>query len=330
MDNIIKIDKKDKRILEDLNWDARITNSQLAKNINLSKKGVEYRIKRLERLGIIQSYYPFINFMKLGYNYCRLFLKLQYLNETVKKEITLFIKSNKDFNWSIWAIGSYDLVIGMWTKSLKDFKKNVNKFILKFDKHIKNRKYSLGIQLDQFSYNFLVNENQKKCISMSEEQFPKKIDKIDFNILSILTSNAKISNINLAKKINLNPSTVKQRINRLINEEILLKTRADLNISKIGYLHYKLLLDLRQNKDSDLKKIKNFLLKKPNLIYFVDEIGISDFDLELLLESDYDLLELIKELQENFSNLIKDYQYFLFTNTIKINFMPADLENQFK
>lgn len=326
----IKIDKKDRQILFELNWDARISNSKLAKKVGLSKKGIEYRIKRLERLGVIEGYYPFINFMKLGFYYCRTFIKLQYLNESIKKEMEEFIKLNENYNWSIWALGEYDLVIGAWSKNLGDFKKNINDFIIRFDKFVKSKKFSFGIQLDQFSYNFLIEDQPREQIVMRETSLPIKIDKNDFLILKELMKNTKIQTLGLSNRMRLSPVTIKRKFKALQEQEILLAERASLNPDKIDQMHFKLLLYLNQNNDKDLKKIKQFLLSKPNLIYFVDEIGICDLDLEALFPSTNDFLNLIKELQENFSDLIKGYEYFIFRDTIKINFIPASLEKSFE
>ena len=164
---------------------------------------------------------------------------------------------------------------------------------------------------------------------MKETSQPIKIDKKDFLILKELTKNTKISSLELSKRIHLNQVTIKRKLKLLREQEILIIERAALNNSKLNQIHFKLLLYLNQKNDEDLKKIKQFLSTKPNLIYSVDEIGICDLDLELLFSSTNDLLNLIKEIQENFSDLIKGYEYFIFTDTIKINFIPAILENSF-
>jgi len=321
----IKIDKKDKKIIRELNWNARTTNSRLAKKIQLSKKGVEYRIKRLENSGVIEGYYPFINFMKLGYKYCRVFLKLQYLNDSIKKEMEKFIIPNKDYNWSLWAAGEYDLVIGGWCKTLGEFKKRISKFVVKFDKNIKFTKFSFGIELNQFPYDFLSEEQHKQKLVMKEDLESIKADKTDFLILKELTTNARVPFLDISRKLNLSPMTIKKRIEKLQKNEILLGCHASINEEIIGYTHFKLLLFLSKKNEKEIKKIEDFLSSKKNVIYFVDEIGICDLDFEMLSSSTADFLSLIKDLQENFSDSIKDYEYFIFTKTIKINFMPKDI-----
>ena len=56
------MDKKDKLILKELDKDARQSNAEIGKKINLSKDVVNYRIKRLEENEIIQNYYSIIDY----------------------------------------------------------------------------------------------------------------------------------------------------------------------------------------------------------------------------------------------------------------------------
>jgi len=50
---MVKLDKKDKRILTMLDENARYSNSQIARKVGLSKPAVEYRLKRFEKNNII-------------------------------------------------------------------------------------------------------------------------------------------------------------------------------------------------------------------------------------------------------------------------------------
>jgi len=70
----IKLDIKDKKILYELDMDARQSISSIAKRVGLSKEVVNYRIRRMEKEGLIDGYYAIIEYSKLGYMYCRLIM----------------------------------------------------------------------------------------------------------------------------------------------------------------------------------------------------------------------------------------------------------------
>jgi DNA-binding Lrp family transcriptional regulator len=66
MKNSIKLDHIDKKILEILQKDGKITNAQLSKEIGLSPAPTLERVKKLESNGIIKSYHAVIDKEKLG------------------------------------------------------------------------------------------------------------------------------------------------------------------------------------------------------------------------------------------------------------------------
>jgi Lrp/AsnC family leucine-responsive transcriptional regulator len=66
MKNSIKLDHIDKKILEILQKDGKITNAQLSKEIGLSPAPTLERVKKLESNGIIKSYHAVLDKEKLG------------------------------------------------------------------------------------------------------------------------------------------------------------------------------------------------------------------------------------------------------------------------
>ncbi len=67
MDKIKSLDRIDMTILKTLQADGRITNVELAKQVNLSASPCLDRVKRLEKEGYIKRYGAFLNASKLNY-----------------------------------------------------------------------------------------------------------------------------------------------------------------------------------------------------------------------------------------------------------------------
>ncbi|MBO9701654.1 MAG: Lrp/AsnC family transcriptional regulator [Sporocytophaga sp.] len=66
MQNISKLDPIDRQILEKLQANAKITNSQLAQEIGLSPAPTLERVRKLENAGLIKSYHAQVDTEKLG------------------------------------------------------------------------------------------------------------------------------------------------------------------------------------------------------------------------------------------------------------------------
>jgi len=62
----LKFDKIDRNILEILQRSAKITNAQLSKEIGLSPAPTLERVKKLETIGVINSYHAKLDVSKIG------------------------------------------------------------------------------------------------------------------------------------------------------------------------------------------------------------------------------------------------------------------------
>ncbi|MEQ8956233.1 MAG: Lrp/AsnC family transcriptional regulator, partial [Gammaproteobacteria bacterium] len=65
---MLELDRLDRKILELMQSNARITNLELAENIGLSPTPCSRRVKRLEESGIIERHVTLLNAEKLGLN----------------------------------------------------------------------------------------------------------------------------------------------------------------------------------------------------------------------------------------------------------------------
>jgi DNA-binding Lrp family transcriptional regulator len=66
MAHSLKFDKIDRKILEILQKSAKITNAQLSKEIGLSPAPTLERVKKLETMGVINSYHAKLDTSKIG------------------------------------------------------------------------------------------------------------------------------------------------------------------------------------------------------------------------------------------------------------------------
>jgi Lrp/AsnC family transcriptional regulator, leucine-responsive regulatory protein len=62
----LKFDNTDRKILEILQQDAKITNAQLSKEIGLSPAPTLERVKKLENAGVILSYHAYLDKPEIG------------------------------------------------------------------------------------------------------------------------------------------------------------------------------------------------------------------------------------------------------------------------
>ena len=62
----LELDRVDRRILDELAGDARVTMAELARRVGLSKTPVQARVRRLEEQGVILGYHARLDPVRLG------------------------------------------------------------------------------------------------------------------------------------------------------------------------------------------------------------------------------------------------------------------------
>ena len=80
------LDKLDQRILDELQKDARISNAELARRVNLSPPATHARVKRLEEKETIQHYVALLDRQRTGYDmlcFVRVSLQLHDLTQVI-------------------------------------------------------------------------------------------------------------------------------------------------------------------------------------------------------------------------------------------------------
>jgi len=317
------IDIKNIKLLNELDSDARQTNSSLSKKVRLSKKGIEYRISQLSKKGIIQGYYPVVDFLKLGYSYNRVFIKLQYLDDGIKQLIEEYIRKTDSVNWAVWFKGDYDLGLAFWTKTATSFKERLLDFVVIFNNNIQKLHPSQVLQLEQYSIN-LPNKDHHLIATMKETSDSDDIDKLDKDILLELNENARLPSTQIAKNIYSHYKIVSYRIKRLIKNKILLTTRTKTDNSLLGLIHYKIFAYVSYTNKKDIIKIKTFISSLQQCYYIVDHTEVTFIDFEVLVTSVSEFHTLLDNLNNTFPGMIKEFRYFTFGKTIKINFLPKE------
>ena len=63
-----ELDAKDRLLLRHLQSNARITNTELARRVDLSPPGLQRRVRRLEEIGVIDQYVTLLNREAVGFD----------------------------------------------------------------------------------------------------------------------------------------------------------------------------------------------------------------------------------------------------------------------
>jgi len=319
----VRLDLKDKKILFELDFKARMTYSQLAKKVGLSKQGAEYKLNNLIKKDIIKGFYPVINVPKLGYKYCRLLVTLQNTTKEKYQEIVDYlIKHNKVF-WLFKMHGIYDFLIVIWVRALNEFREFKEELESQFSNYIKNAVENITTDVIHYQHRWLLGHKETKEIHLKETSEIIEIDKVDKEIINLLSDNARFSLVDISKKVNESAKVIGNRIKKLEEKKLIKGYRPIINHNKIGYTYYKVFINLNKISLEELKKLKTYIKNNPLVIYLVEGIALpGDIDIEMMVKNNQQLYNFIEDLRFKFSTLIGEYQTVIFVDTLKVKYLP--------
>ncbi len=132
----ISIDDKEKKLIELLSNNCRLTLVQLAGKLKMSANGVKNRILSLQKKEIIIGYKTKINYEKLGFLHFRVFLHLKKLDSENYKLIKQFLKKQGNVESVSRYLGYADIDFRCYTKNIFELYKLISEIKDKFLQNI--------------------------------------------------------------------------------------------------------------------------------------------------------------------------------------------------
>lgn len=299
------LDLKDRKILAELEMDARVTHSEIAKRVLVSKQVAKYRIERLEDEGYIEGYNAIVDVSTIGEIIYVVYLKLIRLSNNDESDFMKKMNSHT----SVLAVrknaGHFDLTVVLRTKDRFEFDKTFRELIKNYEHNIKQKLVTSEIESTYFSTNLFFKVKQR---SFSTSKLKTNINENDEKIINELSKNCRISLIKLSDITGLSANGVRERIKNLEKNKIILGYKAKLNYEKAGYLHFRVFLHLNDFDLEVYNKIKHYLKNSGNVESVSRYIGHSDIDFRCYAKNLEEFYDFISKLKDKFLNNINEVE----------------------
>lgn len=315
----LNLDLKDRKILYQLDVNARQTNSTIAKKVALSKDAVGYRIKNLEKQGIIRGYRAVVDTSKLGYLFYRVLLNLMDMQTDKLIKLIKFLENQKNVWWIAKLDGSWNFVFAIWVKSNKEFLEFYDNLCLEFRENIKERLICPVVSYKNISKRYLLDTKQELKITSIGGGEKEKVDETDFEILKLLAENARTPLIDIAHELKLDSMTIYHRIKKLEDRKIIQGYKVDLDSGKLNRDFYSLKINLRNI--TRLKEIEDSIFSIPQVIAKTEAIGSYDLEFDLEVKNSEEYFKILESLENKF-DFIREITYFRVLKSYKILYMP--------
>jgi len=135
----IKIDKIDYNLLNELVINARMPFIELAKKLGCSSQTIQYRIKKLIELGIIQAFRVAIDVTKIGLQHYKLEIYLS--DHAQRKTIIAYLKSKPYLQCLNVAMGWSNLELELIVENVDKLSRIMDEINSKFSKSIRRQSF---------------------------------------------------------------------------------------------------------------------------------------------------------------------------------------------
>ena len=134
----IAIEDDEKELLRLIRNDGRFQLRDIAQKLRVDPRTTAAKIKKLERLGVIQGYTTFISLSTIGLQLYKLCISLTHYNEKELVKIISYAKQNSSLLHIIKAIGAWELEFELESSNLASIYSFMNELKNNFPQSIKN------------------------------------------------------------------------------------------------------------------------------------------------------------------------------------------------
>jgi DNA-binding Lrp family transcriptional regulator len=315
------LDLLDRRILFELDRDARQSISALARKIKQGRDRVEYRVERLFSEQIVLKSVAAVDVFKLGLSLFKTYLRLENKKSRVAEFIT-YLRKHPRVYWVALCDGGWDLAVIVFAESAREFYDIHSAILSEYNELVLNFSSYLVVEYRINNRNFLIKAPRSQY-RLSGIPVKNPIDNVDFKILRLLAQDARLSALEIADRIRSTAAIVRYRIEHLEKVGIITGYHLDLNLNAVGLQHFKAQFFIRDYKLSLRKQFLEYCNQQPNISFYIEQIGDCNIEIEFEVADYQEYARIIDDIRGEFSGLIRNFNTMLIRESWYSN-MPSD------
>jgi len=310
---IPRLDAKDRQILSLLSEDSRLPLTQISKKIRLSRDSVDYRIKRMQKNGIILGFFPIINLQLFKYSTFHVFMLMDELDRQKQKALISELKECPYVKSLMEYSDRWDLEVVFVARTVQEFDEVLTEIVSKYsDLILEKEKLQIikGYNSIHLPNTYIQREDDFPCITKEHIQKVDCDDK-DILLLQMLSEDARLSTYKLGGKLGLSADAIIYRIKKLIKSNVIRKFTIMVNLTLLGYEWYTFCVQMKMFDKKNESMFKTFIEKHPYIMRAVKTLGAWDLMLNIVTESPRNFHKTVKQIKKHFSSIIKNYTTWL-------------------
>lgn len=321
----IKLDLKNRRILDELDRDPNIWLSKLAKKVVISPQTAEYRIKRLLSQKTIWGFFTLVDPGKLGYSLFRVHIKLKNVTEEIYEKFAQNLFEEYPTFWVAFVSGSFDIIADIWSINSNEFNILFNKILERNKKIINDYEIISLLEINICEYGYFLKEKiNRNKITLFRNLKSGKIDEKDNKILGVIKKNSRIPFETIGAKVGLTRNAVKYRIKNLEKLGIIAGYKMMVNFTHFDRLTYKIFIKYNTSKINQEAQLFSYLKDYSGILAYIKLLGRWNLDIEIEPKNAKELQKFLINLRNKF-DIIEDYEFIQIIDDYGIDYFPKNI-----
>lgn len=319
----VKVDAKDRKILYLLVQDARVSVAQIAKKVMLSRDSVSYRIKRMQKHGVILRFFPLLNYKHFGFNVYHVFIVLDEGYRDEHKRLVETLEHHPNILSLMEYNDRWDMQISLIAKSIREFDAIMTDITTRFPNVIVEKDILENINNYKMKFLPYVSDVTVKSKPVAKETY--QLYTRDIRLLSLLVNNVRLSTYEIGELLSMNADTVAYRIKKMYNSGLIKGYTTLVNFSKLHYHWYTCVLQMKTFDQKHERKFQQYVKTVPHIVRAVKTLGPWDVLLYIVVNDTKEFHKIVKDLRGEFYDIIKAYEAWIAYEEHVYNPMPSIL-----
>jgi len=315
----LKLDKKDREIINVLTLNSRTHLSQIAKLLNTSTEAINYRYNNLRKNLVITDVFTVVDPKVLGIHRYVIYLQFHALSQEKMKMIIDDFLKNKYINWVIETGGKWELILmfetlyeekydGILESIISPIKEYLNDYMIATVKNFvhKSPRYIRDLKKEHFYKGKIKFPYEKELSSKKKE--PHVMDEKDVLLLRYLHEDSRITLTELSSRLKLSRDTIDYRIKKMIIAGIIKSFILRLNYHLLDYQYTTIMLKLRTISQQRKQEFLNYIYEDERFYALMEQIGTWDLSLMMFFINAKDLRDFLISIKEKFSDVIHSHE----------------------
>ena len=305
------LDRRDRLILYELDKNARVPLSKIAKKAWLSRETVLYRTRKYFSGGIIRQYLTIINLAKIGYTHHKIYAVLHNITEEKEKKLISDLLKDPNIGWVASCDGKYSLIFTILAKNLIELNEKIKSLHKKYGEYFSDLEITSIIKAYHYPRDYLIQAKSRSAAEKVRFRGGEKedfaLDDTDAEILESLSEDSRVSAVDIARKIKVHPGGILNRIKKLEKANLIVNYMIWPNVNKLIGNYFKVLVKLNNVEEESEKKLYTYCQNNPHIVYIVYCLGSWQFEMDIEVSTTEEFRKIMRQFLSEFSSSVLQY-----------------------